>query len=145
MFRKLVAALFGVSLLAVLAFASPLGAAAGDGTVYVVHGVPGVSVDVYVNGNKTLPNFAPGKVAGPLSLPAGSYAIKIFKAGADPASATAVIDKSVDLPAWRERQPRRGSRRRREADAVHVRERRLGCASRPGPPRRRAHRGSTRR
>lgn len=99
MFRKLVAGLFGVSMLAMLAAASPANAAAGDGTVYVVHGVPGVTVDVYVNGNKTLPEFAPGKVAGPLSLPAGSYAIKIFKAGDDPASATAVIDKSVDLPA----------------------------------------------
>jgi hypothetical protein len=99
MFKKLVAGLFGASLLAVLAVAGPAGAAAGDGTVYVVHGVPGVSVDVYVNGKNTLPNFAPGKVAGPLSLPAGSYAIKIFKAGANPASATAVIDKSVDLPA----------------------------------------------
>ena len=99
MLKKLIAALFGVSLIAVLAVAGPAGAAAGDGTVYVVHGIPGVSVDVYVNGTKTLPNFAPGKVAGPLSLPAGSYAIKIFKAGANPASATAVIDKSVDLPA----------------------------------------------
>ena len=99
MFRKFVAGLFGVSMLAVLAVASPARAAAGDGTVYVVHGVPGVTVDVYVNGNKTLPDFAPGKVAGPLSLPAGSYAIKIFKAGDNPASATAVIDKSVDLPA----------------------------------------------
>ena len=99
MLNKLIAALFGVSLIAVLAVAGPAGAAAGDGTVYVVHGIPGVSVDVYVNGTKTLPNFAPGKVAGPLSLPAGSYAIKIFKAGDNPASATPVIDKSVDLPA----------------------------------------------
>jgi hypothetical protein len=99
MFKRFVAALFGVSLFAVLAVAGPAGAAANDGTVYVVHGVPGVTVDVYVNGTKTLPNFAPGKVAGPLTLPAGSYAIKVFKAGDDPASATAVIDTSVDLPA----------------------------------------------
>ncbi len=99
MFRKLIASVFGVSMLAVLAFASPAHAAAGDGTVYVVHGVPGVTVDVYVNGNKTLPDFAPGKVAGPLTLPAGSYAIKVFKAGDDPASATPVIDTTVDLPA----------------------------------------------
>jgi hypothetical protein len=99
MLRKLVAAVFGVSLLVVPVLAGPAGAAAGDGTVYVVHGIPGVTVDVYVNGKNTLPNFAPGKVAGPLTLPAGSYSVKIFKAGADAASATPVIDKSVDLPA----------------------------------------------
>ena len=99
MFKRFVAALFGVSLFAVLAVAGPAGAATNDGTVYVVHGIPGVTVDVYVNGTNTLPNFAPGKVAGPLTLPAGSYAIKVFKAGDDPASATAVIDTSVDLPA----------------------------------------------
>ena len=99
MFKKMVVALFGVSLLAVSAVAGPAGAAEGDGTVYVVHGVPGATVDVYVNGAKTLPNFTPGKVAGPLSLPAGDYAIKIFKAGDDPATATAVIDQSVTLPA----------------------------------------------
>ena len=144
MFKKLVAALFGVSLLAVLAVAGPAGAAAGDGTVYVVHGIPGVTVDVYVNGTNTLPNFAPGKVAGPLSLPAGSYAIKIFKAGADPASATAG-DRQERRPARRrERQPRRRSRRGGKADVVHVRERRLGCPRRSGPPRGRAHRRRTR-
>jgi hypothetical protein len=99
MFKKLAVALFGVSMVAVPLLAGPAGAAAGDGTVYVVHGIPAVSVDVYVNGKNTLPNFAPGKVAGPLTLPAGSYAIKVFKVGDDPTSATAVIDTSVDLPA----------------------------------------------
>ena len=99
MFKKMIVALFGVSLLAVLTVAGPAGAAEGDGTVYVVHGVPGATVDVYVNGTNTLPNFTPGKVAGPLSLPAGNYAIKIFKAGDDPATASAVIDQSVTLPA----------------------------------------------
>ena len=99
MFKKLIVALFGVSLLAVSAVAGPAGAAAGDGTVYVVHGIPGATVDVYVNGTKTLPDFTPGKVAGPLSLPAGNYAIKVFKAGDNPATATAVVDQSVTLPA----------------------------------------------
>jgi uncharacterized protein DUF4397 len=99
MLKKLVAGMLGIGALAALAVASPAGAAANDGNVYVVHGVPGVNVDVYVNGDKTLTDFAPGKVAGPLSLPAGTYAIKILKAGDNPASATPVIDKSVDLPA----------------------------------------------
>jgi hypothetical protein len=99
MFKKLAATLFGVGLIAVVTVAGPAGAAPGDGTVYVVHGIPGVTVDVYVNGTETLPDFAPDTVAGPLTLPAGDYAIKIFKAGDDPATATAVIDESVALPA----------------------------------------------
>lgn len=101
MFKKLAAALVGVSLIAALsvAGAGSAGAAAGDGTVYVVHGIPGTTVDVYVNGAKTLPGFTPGTVAGPLTLPAGSYTIKIFAAGADPATATPVINTTVDLPA----------------------------------------------
>ena len=40
------------------------------GTVTVVHGVPGLTVDVYVNGGLTLPDFAPGTITDPLTLPA---------------------------------------------------------------------------
>ncbi len=68
---------------AVLAYAA-LGASpalAADSQVSVVHGIPGQNVDVYVNGEKTLPNFAPGKVAGPLTLPEGSYDIVLTKPG----------------------------------------------------------------
>ena len=101
MFKKLAAALVGVSLIAALTVAGAGSAVAadGDGTVYVVHGIPGATVDVYVNGAETLPDFTPGTVAGPLTLPAGSYEIKIFAAGDDPSSATPVIDSTVDLPA----------------------------------------------
>ena len=49
--------------------------------MYVVHGIPGVPVDVYVNDNNQLPNFQPSTVAGPLTLPAGDYNIKIRPAG----------------------------------------------------------------
>jgi hypothetical protein len=100
MFKRLAGLLsiFGVGLFAAAALATPASAAA-SGTVYVVHGIPGATVDVYVNGTKTLPNFAPTTVAGPLTLPAADYDIKIFAAGADPASATPVIATSVTLPA----------------------------------------------
>lgn len=65
--------------------------------VYVVHGIPGVAVDVYVNGTKTLSSNDPtpfvfGSVAGPLDLAAGNYAIKVFAAGADPTTATPLIN-----------------------------------------------------
>ncbi|BAL88547.1 hypothetical protein AMIS_33270 [Actinoplanes missouriensis 431] len=60
--------------------ASPAYARANS-DVTVVHGIPGQPVDVYVNGEKTIPDFQPGKVAGPLSLPAGQYDIALTKPG----------------------------------------------------------------
>jgi Domain of unknown function (DUF4397) len=98
MIKKLWATLAVVAVVAAVTAGSVLPAAAADGTVYVVHGIPGVTVDVYVNGTNTLPNFAPGTVAGPLTLPSGTYEVKIYAAGADPNTATPVITQSVDLP-----------------------------------------------
>lgn len=98
MLKRLTATLVVVGALAAGFAATATPAAAADGTVYVVHGIPDVTVDVYVNGKETLPDFKPGTVAGPLTLPAGDYQVKIFKAGDDPATATAVIDTSVTLP-----------------------------------------------
>ncbi|MEM8905997.1 MAG: DUF4397 domain-containing protein [Actinomycetota bacterium] len=66
--------------------------------VYVLHGIPGVNVDVYVNGELTLPAFEPETVAGPLELPAGDYQIQIFAEGADPEADTAVIDVTAPVP-----------------------------------------------
>ncbi|MBM2615098.1 DUF4397 domain-containing protein [Actinoplanes sp. LDG1-06] len=63
------------------AFTSAPAYARANAQVTVVHGIPGQPVDVYVNGKKTLPGFQPGKVAGPLSLPAGSYDIALTKPG----------------------------------------------------------------
>ncbi len=100
MLKRLVASLMAVGLgvAGLLVMAGPAHAA-DTGTVYVVHGIPGVTVDVYVNGELTLPNFTPTTVAGPLTLPAATYDIKIFAAGADKNTATPVITASVALPA----------------------------------------------
>ena len=54
--------------------------AAGTAEVYVVHGIPGLPVDIYVNGALTLDNFQPETVAGPLDLPEGSYKVDITAA-----------------------------------------------------------------
>ncbi len=51
--------------------------AADDAQVSVLHGIPGLTVDVYVNGDLTLDNFKPGDLAGPLALPADTYSIEI--------------------------------------------------------------------
>lgn len=82
----LIAATGGVALAMT---AGPSGAFAdnhdsGDSSVSVLHGVPGLTVDVYVNGEATLTDFAPGTLTDPLALPAGAYDIAIYAAGADP-------------------------------------------------------------
>jgi len=71
---------------------------AQDATVTVVHGVPGIPVDVYVNNKLTLPNFQPETVSQPLSVPPGSYTIDIRKAGS-PATSTPIISGTATLTA----------------------------------------------
>lgn len=56
--------------------------AADDAKLSVLHGVPGLTVDVYVNGDLTLNNFKPGSLAGPLDLKAGTYEVAITAADA---------------------------------------------------------------
>ncbi len=73
-------------------------AAADTGTVYVVHGIPGLPVDVYVDGTRALDDFQPATVAGPLQLPAGTHKIVITKADATDASAP-LLSASADLAA----------------------------------------------
>jgi len=85
--------------------ASVSSAAPGPAAVSVLHGIPGVPVDVYVNDALTLTNFLPKATAGPLELPAGAYAIKVFSHIDNPSASAAaradaaVITKSVDVPA----------------------------------------------
>jgi uncharacterized protein DUF4397 len=66
--------------------AAPPAAAADTATVSVLHAVPGVTVDVYANGQELIPDFQPGTLTDPLSLPAGSYDLAVYPAGSDPAS-----------------------------------------------------------
>ncbi len=70
--------------------------AADTAQVYVVHGIPGLPVDVYVNGTRALDNFAPSTVAGPLDLAAGSYSIAVTAADAADASAP-LLTATADL------------------------------------------------
>ena len=76
---------------------APRGGAA-TGLVTVVHGVPGLTVDVWVNGVKTLPSFLPGTVTDPLELPEGNYDIAILPEGGEFPD-DAVITGSTGLPA----------------------------------------------
>lgn len=72
--------------------------AAGPSKVSVVHGIPGQPVDVYVNGAKTLNNFQPSTVAGPLDLAAGKYDIVIVKPG-DPVTSPIIKVDQAAVPA----------------------------------------------
>lgn len=93
--RKLII-LFGALLLALLP--ATASAQSSDGQVVVVHGVPDLTVDVYVNGELTIEDFEFGTVAGPLTLPAGTYALEVYPADADPNSSEPALAGSTDLP-----------------------------------------------
>ena len=68
----------------VLASAAPAAADPTEAAVTVVHAVPGLTVDVYVNGDLTLPSFKPRTITQALPLPAGTYDIVIVPEGGDP-------------------------------------------------------------
>ncbi|MFD5229123.1 DUF4397 domain-containing protein [Streptomyces qaidamensis] len=65
--------------------------------VSVFHGIPGMTVDVYANGDELIGDFTPGTVTDPLSLDAGSYDIQIFEAGKGPGG-TPALEKKIEVP-----------------------------------------------
>ncbi|GAA0319091.1 DUF4397 domain-containing protein [Kineococcus aurantiacus] len=82
--------------------AAPASAATqgGSATVSVLHAVPGLTVDVWANGSPLLPGFTPGTLTDPQQLPAGSYDLAVYPAGADPATAQPAISANdVEVPA----------------------------------------------
>lgn len=82
------------------AFANRAGAA--DSSVYIVHGIPGVPVDVYAGGtdpaNKVLTDFQYGDVAGPLSLPAGDLPVWVVPTGGDPVTESVIDGQVLSVP-----------------------------------------------
>ncbi|MBO3086149.1 DUF4397 domain-containing protein [Cellulomonas fengjieae] len=77
-----------VGLAAVPASAAP--SSPNAALLSVLHGVPDLTVDVWVNGERTLDDFTPGSLAGPLELPAGTYSVAITAADAADASSPAI-------------------------------------------------------
>ena len=82
MMRRALSAVVAVLLATGLLAASPAGAVGGTTSTTVVHGIPDVTVDVYVDGVRAIDDLAPGTVAGPLTLPAGSHSVAITAADA---------------------------------------------------------------
>jgi hypothetical protein len=101
--RKVIYAAGAASLAASLAFAAPAQAGGwhhhddDPALLSVLHGVPGLTVDVWVNGNLTLDDFTPGTLAGPLELPAGDYDIAITAADATSAANPVIGPVNVEL------------------------------------------------
>lgn len=95
--RTRLIAMLTMALLLLLAPAAYAQEEDDGGTVTVVHGVPDTPVDVWVNGEATLEGFEPGTITDPLDLPAGSYDVEIYPAGADPEAEDPVIQGSADL------------------------------------------------
>jgi hypothetical protein len=94
--RMKMAALLGATAVVWAGLAAP--AYAADGVkLSVLHGVPGLTVDVYVNGERTIDNFKPGTLAGPLDLAAGSYEVAITAADAKDDSDPAIGPVDLDL------------------------------------------------
>lgn len=98
--RRKTAAGAAVGLIMVAGLALPASASAADSaTLWVLHGIPDTPVDVYVNGELTLDNFAPGDLAGPLALPAGDYEVALTAPDAADDSAPVLGPATLTLAA----------------------------------------------
>ncbi|CAM5281923.1 lipoprotein [Streptomyces pilosus] len=100
--RKIAAATAGACVLS-LAVSVPASAGStaredGKASVSVFHGVPGLTVDVFANGQELIPDFEPGTLTEPQSLDPGTYDIEVFADGQGPDGDPA-IQKSVEVPA----------------------------------------------
>jgi hypothetical protein len=97
--RKTLIAGLAAGALVALASALPASAATGDATLTVLHAVPKVTVDVYLDGKRAINDFKPGTMAGPLAIPAGAHKIAITAGNAADASKPIIGPISVDLAA----------------------------------------------
>lgn len=86
-------------LVALGALAAPASAETSENaSLSVLHGVPDTPVDVWVNDERTLDDFQPGDLAGPLDLPAGTYTVAITATDASDASEPVIgpVDLSLE-------------------------------------------------
>jgi hypothetical protein len=57
---------------------------ASEAGLEIIHGLSEPSVDAYLNGDLLVGGFAPGEIAGPLSLDSGDYDLQLFSAVENP-------------------------------------------------------------
>lgn len=99
--KRTIAAATAVSVPIALAIAGTAQAdsAEENAVVSVLHGVPDLTVDVFANGEELIPDFEPGTLTDPLTLPAGTYDIEIFPDGEGPDGEPAIEAAGVEVPA----------------------------------------------
>ena len=73
-----------------VAMTSVTSAVPRKGSVMIVHGLPGFTADIYVDGELLLDGFEPTSTAGPLRVAPGSYEVDIREVGA-PADSPPVL------------------------------------------------------
>jgi hypothetical protein len=76
--------------------------ASGSARVNVVHGIPGVTVNVCVDGSNAIPNFAPGDTVAGVALPAGSHTFKIVAQSDTTCSTAGILTATATLKAGRD-------------------------------------------
>jgi hypothetical protein len=92
------AILLTIVLGAALAMVTPAAAAPATCTLTVVHGLPGFTADVYMNGKLVLDGFKPEQSTQPLSLPAGTYQVAIRSVGS-PSTSKPALEGRITLAA----------------------------------------------
>ncbi|QKJ20566.1 DUF4397 domain-containing protein [Microbacterium hominis] len=98
--RKTTAAGIAAGLVAAFGLAVPASASTAESAMLsVLHGIPDTPVDVYVNGELTLDDFAPGDLAGPLELAAGDYEVALTATDAADASSPVLGPATLTLEA----------------------------------------------
>ncbi|WP_375387972.1 DUF4397 domain-containing protein [uncultured Amnibacterium sp.] len=87
--------------LAAPAQAAPAAHPAPTTKLSVLHAVPNTPVDVYLNHKRVLNDFKPGTLAGPLTVPAGTYTVTITAATAKNDKAPVIGPAKLKLVAHR--------------------------------------------
>jgi len=101
--RNRILAGVGIAALATVGIAAPASAAtAGTADLYVVHGVPDLTVDIYANGEPVMGlqdiNFG-DVTAEPMALPPGAYNIDVFPGDAADGTGDPVLTLDATLAA----------------------------------------------
>jgi len=86
---------FGIAMTLAVSMLGIGSASAADATLNVVHAIPGVDVEVCVNGDVAIPGFNPGDVVTGVALPAGAYDVSIVPEG-ETCDASAIL-QAADL------------------------------------------------
>ena len=96
--RKLLTAfLTGALMLGATSGIATAGAGPAGGTIWVAHGIPGVKVDVCVNGAEARSNFKYGNAFALEGVAAGTYTVKVRLAAPGTCTGAVAISKKVDV------------------------------------------------